>query len=86
MSLYEEWKKFTAAPKANPPLTGDELTQFLEKLSRDGKLRAYTEVEWAKITREYNLTPGELGQFMEQVASYLPMGSVNPKDEKPFNW
>lgn len=86
MSLFTEWKKFTKAPRSNPPLKGDELTQFLEKLSREGKLKAYTDKEWAEVTTEYAMTPEELGQFMEQVASYIPSGDIDPEDETPHDW
>lgn len=87
MTLRDEWKLFvTSEVRPNPVLNGDELTRFLEKLSREGKLKAYTEKEWAEITKEYDLTPEELGQFMEQVASYLPMGDVDPEDEAPHDW
>lgn len=86
MSLYNEWKRFTGAPRANPSLQGDELTQFLEKLSREGKLKAYTEAQWAEVLKEYEMTPEEIGQFMEQVASYLPVGDVDPEDEEPARW
>lgn len=86
MSLHDEWKRFVRAPRANPPLQGDELTRFIEKLSREGKLKAYTEAQWAEVLKEYPMTPEEIGQFMEQVASYLPTGDVDPEGEEPHRW
>lgn len=86
MSLFAEWQKFVRAPRTNPPLKGDELTRFLGKLSLEGKLKAYTEKEWAEILKEYDMTPEEIGQFMEQVASYLPTGDVDPEGETPHDW
>lgn len=79
------WKEFVKSPRRNPPLQGDELTQFLGSLSREGKLAVYSDKEWDDILEAYDLTPEETAQFMEQVASYLPSdGDVENEEPADF--
>ena len=84
--LLDEWNRFVKAPRRNPPLSGDELTQFIKELAQKGKLKNYSEEEWGKILAKYAMTPEEIGQFMEQVAAYLPQGDVDPENEEPMRF
>jgi hypothetical protein len=80
--LMTEFRKFQASePQNNPDMGGDEITQFLRRLSAEGKLKTYTEEEWTELGKNQGLDEGQIAELIEQAAGWLEQGEIKKEDQ-----
>lgn len=69
----------------NPPM--EKLYEFLEVISKEGKLLDYSEQDWVEAGRSYGLTDDDISNWIETAASWIDDTTDEGKfDPEPAFW
>jgi len=82
--LISEFKKFQASERDNPDSGGDEISQFLRRLGAEGRLKTYSEEEWAELGKSQGFDDEQTAELVEQAAAWLEKQEIHPQDKSDW--